>query len=312
MRFSIFQDSKTGGRKTNQDRMGYCYTRDALLMIVADGMGGHVQGEIAAQITLQTVGNAFQRQAIPALRHPLRFFQESFEEAHNEILRYRALHNLPDSPRTTVVACIVQHDHAWWAHAGDSRLYWLRGGAIMGQTRDHSRVQSLLDRQLITPNEARLHPDRNKLYNCLGSPERPRIELSEKAKLMPGDTLLLCSDGLWSVVPEATIASAFARHTVMRAVPDLIEMALKRGGPTSDNVTALAMTWEGGHPVAPAHDVSTLAMPVGSVTSTIIQADPGLPLPEVDVLSDDEIEKAIREIRESIRKSNQAVPKDGQ
>jgi serine/threonine protein phosphatase PrpC len=309
MRFSIFQESKIGGRKSNQDRMGYCYTREALMMLVADGMGGHVQGDMAAQITLQTVGADFQRAATPALRHPLHFLQESLENAQDEIVRYRAMHRLADFPRTTVVACVIQHGHAYWAHVGDSRLYWMRGGSIIGQTRDHSRVQSLVDQHLITPLEALTHPDRNKVYNCLGSPERPRIELSHKMRLAPGDTLLLCSDGLWSSLSDTVLANAFAAHTVMRAVPDLVQVALNKAGAASDNVTALAMTWEGTDTLTEV-DVSTVTMPVGTMTTTIRQTDPTLPVGVVDALSDDEIEKTIREIRESIRRSNQALPKE--
>ena len=309
MRFSIFQDSKTGGRKSNQDRMGYCYTRDALLMVVADGMGGHLHGDMAAQIALQTIGAEFQKYALPTVRHPLRFLQDALEDGHSEILRYQARHNLPESPRTTVVACVIQNEHAWWAHAGDSRLYWLRAGSILGQTRDHSRVQSLIEQGKITAAEAVNHPERNRLYNCLGSPERPRIELSDKVRLVPGDTLLLCSDGLWGPLNDPTLAKAFARQTVMRAVPDLIQLALAKAGPGADNVTAIAVTWEGGSTTRPG-DVTTIGMPAGSLATTILNADPSLPVPELDVLSDDEIERAIREIRESIRKSNQVLPKD--
>ncbi len=173
MRFSIYQESKRGGRKSNQDRMGYCFTRDALLMVVADGMGGHVQGEIAAQIAVQTIGSAFQREATPMLPSPSRFLETSIFEAHRAILEYRASNRLSESPRTTVVACVVQKGAAFWAHAGDSRLYWIRAGEVIAQTRDHSKIQSMIQQGLASPAEIDTHPDRNKLFNCLGSPEAP-------------------------------------------------------------------------------------------------------------------------------------------
>jgi protein phosphatase len=310
MRFSIYQESKKGGRKNNQDRMGYCFTRDALLMVLADGMGGHLQGEMAAQIAIQTIGSNFQKQATPLLRSPQRFLEDSFIDAHREIHHYRTLHNLPESPRTTVVACVIQKGTAYWAHAGDSRLYWLRGGEVIAQTRDHSKIQSMVTQGLVSAKEMETHPERNKLFNCLGSPSAPTVELSRKMTLKPGDTLFLCTDGLWSVVTENAISSAFSGNTVMRAVPDLIYLALLEGGSTSDNVTGMAMTWEGSDLNDESTGISTLMMPLGAVTTTIQSSrlsDSGAGA--ADGLSDDDIEKAIDEIRATIQKSNKLMPK---
>jgi protein phosphatase len=311
MRFSIYQESKKGGRKNNQDRMGYCYTRDALLMVVADGMGGHLQGEMAAQITIQTLGSNFQKQAAPTLKSPQRFLEDSFLDAHREIHHYCEINKLPESPRTTAVACVIQKGAAYWAHAGDSRLYWLRAGEVIAQTRDHSKIQSMIQQGLALPSEIDTHPERNKLFNCLGSPSNPTVELSRKMSLKPGDILFLCTDGLWSVVSEHLIASAFAGNTVMRAVPDLIYLALLEGGNDSDNVTGMAMTWEGSDLGEENTGISTLLMPLGAVTTTIHATRPS----EFDTsaapegLSEDEIEKAIQEIRATIRKSNKLMPK---
>jgi protein phosphatase len=311
MRFSIYQESKKGGRKNNQDRMGYCFTRDALLMVLADGMGGHLQGEMAAQIAIQTIGASFQKQATPLLRSPQRFLEDSFLDAHREIHLYQELHKLPESPRTTVVACVIQKGTAYWAHAGDSRLYWLRGGEVIAQTRDHSKIQSMITQGLALPSEIETHPERNKLFNCLGSPSAPTVELSRKMTMKPGDTLFLCTDGLWSVVPENAIPSAFAGNTVMRAVPDLIYLALLEGGSTSDNVTGMAMTWEGSDLNDESTGISTLMMPLGAVTTTIqTQRMSDGSATAADALSDDEIEKAIDEIRATIQKSNKLMPRN--
>lgn len=308
MRFSIYQESKKGGRKSNQDRMGYCFTRDALLMIVADGMGGHLQGDMAAQIAVQTVGSMFQQQATPTLRTPQRFLEASVLEAHRQILLYRTAQGLSESPRTTIVACVVQGGAAYWAHVGDSRLYWIRSGEVIAQTRDHSKIQSMIQQGLASPAEIDTHPDRNKLFNCLGSPELPTVELSRKMTLKPGDTLFLCTDGLWSAVIEDAIGSAFASSTVMRAVPDLINAALAEAGVEADNITGMAMNWAGAD-LKEDHGVSTIAMPLGAITTTIEQVRPAQPDQPHSPMTDSEIERAIDDIRTSIRKSNKLMPK---
>ena len=308
MRFSIYQESKKGGRKSNQDRMGYCFTRDALLMIIADGMGGHLQGDMAAQIAVQTVGALFQQQATPMLKSPQRFLESSLLDAHQQILHYRAANKLAESPRTTIVACVVQNGAAYWAHVGDSRLYWIRAGEIIAQTRDHSKIQSMILQGLASPADIDSHPDRNKLFNCLGSPELPTVELSRKMTLQPGDSLFLCTDGLWSAVADQAIASTFADNTVMRAVPDLIYLALMEAGDDADNVTGMAMSWEGAD-LDEGDAVSTIAMPLGAITTTINHLLPTqLEVPH-SPMTDSEIERAIDEIRTSIRKSNKLMPK---
>lgn len=308
MRFSIYQESKRGGRKSNQDRMGYCFSRDALLMLVADGMGGHLQGDMAAQIAVQTVGSLFQQQATPLLKSPARFLESAILDAHRQIIHYGTTNNLAESPRTTVVACVVQQGQAHWAHVGDSRLYFVRGGDIVAQTRDHSKVQTLVQQGLASPAELATHPDRNKLFNCLGSPDEPRVDVSRRMSLSPGDSVFMCTDGLWSALSDRQIATAFTHHTVMRAIPELIEVALAEGGPDADNITGLAMSWEGAD-LREDQTVSTGSMPAGAVTTTIDHLRPSqLEVPH-EPMTDSEIERAIDEIRTSIRKSTRLMPK---
>lgn len=231
MRFSIYQESKKGGRKVNQDRMGYLYTRDSLLLLVADGMGGHARGEVAAQLTLQTMAAIYQRDAKPMLPDPARYLEESVLAAHRELHRYRAEHSLPEAPRTTVVACVIQQGLAVWAHAGDSRLYLIRGGRIADRTIDHSRVHHLVSSGLIRPEDAKDHPERNRIFNCIGAFVAPTVEVSRPIALRNGDTLLLCSDGLWGTLSDRQIGDAFIGKTVMRAVPELMELRSKAVAP---------------------------------------------------------------------------------
>lgn len=310
MRFSVYQESHIGGRKNNQDRMGYSFTRDALLLLLADGMGGHIQGEMAATIALQTVGSLFQQNAKPYVKKPERFLEESIFAAHREIHRYRAVNNLPETPRTTIVACLIQHNSAYWAHCGDSRLYWMRRGQILSRTRDHSRIETLIAQGKVDPSERDTHPDRNKLFNCLGAPNMPIVELSRRASLQGGDVMLLCSDGLWSVLPDHVLAQRFQNSTVVRAVPELLTTATGIAGKSSDNVTALALMWEGGHNLQdPNSTIITHTLPLGSVTTTI-QAPRHADLEQADAFNETEIEKAIEEIRGAIEKSSRVTSKN--
>jgi protein phosphatase len=310
MQFSVYQQSHIGGRKVNQDRMGYCFTRDALLLVLADGMGGHLRGEIAATIATQVLSARFQQQATPYVKKPERFLEEALQQAHRDILRYAQAHQLPDTPRTTVVACLVQHNSAVWAHCGDSRLYWLRGSELLGRTRDHSHVEYLIEQGRADPSERSTHPDRNKLYNCLGASSEPRVELSRQASLEPGDVLMLCSDGLWSMLPDREIVYQLSTRSVVRAVPDMVAMAAAIGGARADNTTALAIMWQGAdQPVAgDASVISTEMLPADQVSSTIAAVPgPAADREPADVFDEAEIEKAIAEIREAIEKSSQLL-----
>ncbi len=303
MQFSVYQESHIGGRKMNQDRMGYSFTRDALLLVLADGMGGHVRGEVAATIALQTISALFQQRATPYVKGPERFLLDACHAAHRDIHRYAEAHGMDEAPRTTIVVCIVQHNVATWAHCGDSRLYWLRGGRIQARTRDHSHVESLIERGMVPPEARATHPDRNKLYNCLGAEHAPKVDVSGRASLLPGDVMLLCSDGLWAALPEQELVDTLSTHAVVRAVPDLLRSALRRTGTASDNVTGLAIAWQGdGEPAAAGSTMISTETLAGDVHSTTIA--PQLP---ADPFDDAEIEKAIAEIRGAIEKSSQLL-----
>lgn len=303
MQFSVYQESRIGGRKVNQDRMGYIYTRDSLLLLLADGMGGHVRGEMAAALAMQTIANLFQQNAHPYIKRPEAFLEEAFMIAHREIQRYAKNNLLPESPRTTIVACLIQHGTAVWAHCGDSRLYWVRDGIILARTQDHSKVASMMAQGLLDPNRPESHPDRNKLFNCLGSANMPIVETSRRASIQAGDTFLLCSDGLWSALTDQIISKRLQANTIMRSVPELLDAAISFAGADSDNVTALAITWLGENSLRDSTTVTTNTLQIGSVTSMIDSQPGGVP-EEERVFNEFEIEKAIAEIRRAINKAN--------
>lgn len=298
VRFSIYQDSAIGARSVNQDRMGYCFTSDALLMIVADGMGGHIRGEVAAQLTLQSVGASFQAQAVPRIADPVKFLDGALRKAHRDILRYQSQQGLPEAPRTTVVAAIVQDSRIWWAHAGDSRLYLVRNRAIAGRTRDHSKVQTMVALGLIQPGDEDQHPERNKVLNCLGSPFEPTVEINPPMRLQTGDRILLCSDGLWSGFRDEELCASLSQQPVDQAIPDMIRHSVAFNGRLADNTTGVGLVWEGD---ASQNSGLGIDSADSGFTTTIIDEIPAGE-PQRDI-TEDEIEKTIREIRSAIEKS---------
>jgi len=302
MRFTIYQESRQGGRSNNEDRTSCCYSRDALLMVIADGMGGHHYGEIASQIAVQTLADAFQREARPVLSDPFRFLQKGMTNAHHAILDYAGRHKLKDTPRTTCVACVVQDNIAYWAHAGDSRLFLMRDGRVIAQTRDHSRIRLLVEEGMITEAQAAVHPDRNKIYSCLGSPTPPEIEFSRKTPLEHGDILLLSTDGLWGVTSGELMAVALKGANLLQAVPMLLAQAEVKGGPHGDNLSVVAVRWEDSYVEEESSAISTQTMTQDEVTTRLEEFGRN-PSYKSD-LSEDEIEKAIEEIRNAIDKYN--------
>jgi serine/threonine protein phosphatase PrpC len=273
-------------------------------MVIADGMGGHYYGEIAAQIAVQSMTETFQREANPKIRDPFSFINRTMLNAHSAILDFTKTHNLSDSPRTTCVACLIQDGIAHWAHVGDSRLYLIRKGRMWVRTRDHSRVQLLIDQGIISPAQAPTHPDRNKIYSCLGGVQNPKIELSHKTPLEVGDVIALCTDGLWGLYSDDQLASALKHENLMKAVPNLMEHADQHGGNTHDNFSVVAVRWEDDYIESGEADlpsiIETQAMSLGAVTTRLDKF--GRNPKYKSELSDDEIERAIEEIRSTIQK----------
>ncbi len=298
MRFSIFQESRKGGREANEDRTSYAYTRDSLLMVVADGMGGHLHGEVASQIAAQLLTEAFQREAKPTLADPLGFLQKSITDAHFALGDYAKARNLVESPRTTCVACVVQDSTAFWAHVGDSRLYHIREGRIQAQTRDHSRVQMLVDQGRVREEAVAAHPDRNKIFNCIGAVALPQVELSRPTLLREDDTLILCTDGWWGPLAGKLITRALLKSDLMKAIPELLDLAELRGGADRDNLSVVAMTWAETRRGALAGEVSTQTLVLDGVSTQLGDFSKA----DNSDLTDEEIERAIDEIRSAIRK----------
>jgi PPM family protein phosphatase len=303
MRFSVYQVSRKGGREKNEDRMGYCYTRDSGLFALADGMGGHPEGEVASQLALQALAAAFQREAKPNLKSPLRFLQDAILAGHHQLLRYATEKGLVDTPRTTVVACVLQGRAAFWAHCGDSRLYLVRGGKLVARTRDHSYTELQQTLSQVVPIDAKFN--RSVLFTCLGSPGKPVVDTVGPVTLQTGDRLIVCSDGLWSQLDDEAIVELLTTRSLSDAVPEMVERALRNGGQHGDNVTVLAVEWEAVEESDSAAGVSTRSLGEDVFASTI-QASLG----ETGAgdLDEAEIERSIREINEAIQRSSKKRP----
>lgn len=262
MKFAVYQTSQVGGRKYNQDRVAYAYTDDALLLVLADGMGGHLHGEVAAQIAIHTFVQSFAQVAKPRIPDPDVFLRENTKRGHEAIIRYAEENQLGGNPGTTCVAAVIQDGQVTWAHAGDSRFYLLRDKAVAAVTHDHSVVQQWADWGIITQDEMKTHPDRNKITNCLGGVEDMfYVELSPRTAVQPGDVFLLCSDGLWGPLLEKEIAEELAAGALPDALGKLIEVALRREQAKADNTTAVVVRWGGAEeehqtdmPVCVVHD----------------------------------------------------------
>lgn len=243
MNISVVQETRPGGRPYNQDRVAHWMTAEALLLVVADGMGGYAGGELAARAAVESLGAAFREQAQPGLPDPEAFLAGAPARAHAAVVKEAAKAGLGDAPRTTLVACVVQAGQAYWTFVGDSRFYLIREGRILARTKDHTYVQQLIDAGRMREEAAAAHPERNKLLRCLGGPGSPRREPVAKAGLARDDIVLLCSDGLWGPLTPRLLLMGLTGKDPSRAVPELMRLAEAHGGRDCDNLSAVAMQW---------------------------------------------------------------------
>jgi len=300
MKYAVVHDSRLGARRMNQDRIGYWRTPESLLLVVADGMGGHLHGEVAASLAADHLGVAFQREAKPVLANPCEFLVQQIGIAHAQILAEAHKRGLPEAPRTVIVACVVQEGQAYWVHVGDCRLYLFRKGRVLARTRDHTRVQQLVDEGRIREEAAILHPERNQLLQCLGGYMPPRPDVASQTALEKDDIVLLCSDGFWGPLTQRQMLNALLSRELKDAVPDLMTLAEARAGDECDNVSVLALTWGDEAKLAPlAQDSRTLPyyeLPtdVQDLTATD---------PDFLRVSDEDIDQAIAEIKAALRKN---------
>lgn len=247
MQIEYAKVSALGDRQDNQDRAAVIVAREAAIMLVFDGMGGHSDGARAAETGLKTVEDMFTSAKLPVF-DPQGFLYMALSRAHDEVVRIGADLDVDFRPRATCAVCLIQEGGSWWGHVGDSRIYHMRGGKVLSRSRDHSHVEVLIQEGAITEEEALDHPMRNFVECCIGGDAPvPDMSITCKKPLAAGDVLLACSDGLWSGISDAEIAelSLGANGGLAEGLKALSLKAMGRNAPYSDNTTGTVLRWLG-------------------------------------------------------------------
>lgn len=241
MRLEVASLSHIGQiRQRNEDAMGYLepsepqvLDRKGTLFIVADGMGGHRGGEIASQLAVDTVLEAYYASTES---DPARALDFAFKKANGVIIEKSRTDVSLYGMGTTCTALVMRKDEGFYAHVGDSRAYLFRGGELTQLTEDHSLVGEMVRSGILTDEDARRHPRRNVITRSIGTHEDLFVDLSAAPlRLIDGDVFVLCSDGLTSLVAQNELKAALASNPPRKACEALVDLANEHGG--KDNVT---------------------------------------------------------------------------
>ena len=232
-------------RKNNEDSC-FMMPREQVYM-VADGVGGNNSGETASCLAVSTIAERIKKKNPASAKNDediIEILKDCVELANRKIINYGIKHPENRGMATTIVMCCIKGGKAYFANAGDSRAYILRGGELCQITEDHSFVNSLLKKGAISHQEAITHEKRNMITKALGAEDQVGADYYQ-TDIKDGDVILLCTDGLYSEVPEEDMCKAIENTDDMSELAAaLVEMANNRGG--RDNVTAVCLKVEGG------------------------------------------------------------------
>jgi PPM family protein phosphatase len=221
-------------RSVNQDT--YHIDPTGRFFMVADGMGGHAGGQEASRLAIEAMYGHFERfwESDDSSRDLL---EQSFLKANQAILQDQKAHPERRDMGTTAVAVLFRRDEVWCAHVGDSRLYRLRGAKLEQLTQDHTWIARAVQAGALTPDQARVHPMRHVLAQCLGREEGTEIEI-QKLESRGGDRFMLCSDGLTEELTDPLISNQLKTiRACDMAATALVNSAKERGG--RDNITVV-------------------------------------------------------------------------
>ena len=206
-----------------------------LMAVLADGMGGRSGGRKASDQVMMTARQLFDRY-VPATDDPVAMLSQLVLEAHT-VIKLTAI-STEEEPHSTIAVFVLNPDGSChWAHAGDSRIYHFHDKQLVTRTKDHSYVQTLVNKGELTEEQANFHPQSNILMGCLGTEKEPPMDLHSVAKLQPGDTLMVCSDGLWHYFTDAELGSVLATLSAREASEFLIDKARLRAKGSGDNLS---------------------------------------------------------------------------
>jgi serine/threonine protein phosphatase PrpC len=239
--FSLASD--IGGRTEQQDclEMLSLNSGDTHLVVVADGMGGHRDGALAARTVIETARRRFNAGPIS---DPRAFLQELCLESHQGISKLGS--DEPRSPGSTCVVLYLNGPEAYWAHVGDSRLYHFRNARLLNRTQDHSVAQLMVAQGRLTETDAATSALQNQLYMRLGGNEPPEPDFGA-SEVEADDMFMLCSDGFWShVEPQEVVSRMEGSPAEDDVAGSLVDVARQRGGATGDNISLVLMRWNPG------------------------------------------------------------------
>lgn len=239
--FSMASD--IGGRSEQQDRIDTLSSEngDSHLVIVADGMGGHRDGALAAQKVIETARERFNAGSLP---DPRAFLEELCLESHKAIIDLGA--DEQRSPGSTCVLLYLNGPEAYWAHVGDSRMYHFRDGELLNRTRDHSVAQLMVAQGRMDEADVDSSALQNQLYMRLGGSNTPEPELGASL-VEDSEFFMLCSDGFWARVSLEEVVEYVREHPLDTDVAGhLVEMARERGGSDGDNISLALTRWVSG------------------------------------------------------------------
>lgn len=231
-----------GDRPYQQDQLGllaHRYIKGCVLGVIADGMGGLAGGRKAADQVLLTAQQLFE-QFDPATDDGAAFLLRLAQEAHIGIRLTAAAADL--EPHSTLASfLILPSGHCHFAHSGDSRLYHFRGPQLLHRSKDHSLVESLVERGLLSEEQARTDPRSNLLLHCLGTQQAPTIDSHRCEPLQVGDVLLACSDGIWQCFTAQELNALLQQATPRQACEELVAQARQRADGHCDNLSLIVL-----------------------------------------------------------------------
>lgn len=234
-----------GDRDYQQDQLGlitHPVFKQCLLGVIADGMGGRSGGRKASDQVLLTARQLFERFS-PATDSPQGLLAQIVEDA-NVVIRLTAV-SAEQEPHSTIAAFLLLPDRSChWLHVGDSRIYHFNNSRLIKRTLDHSYVQTLVDKGVLTPEQANSHPQSNVLMACLGTETRPPFSEHQINVLEAGDSLMACSDGVWHYLRDEEAGHIIQQNTAKESCEILIQTARERALGRGDNLSVIVVKFD--------------------------------------------------------------------